>query len=165
MSDMGLYIVLAFVAAHFIVLFSWSNLGIIIAIKGAEVIRATGVTGSALVVLLVVLAGILNLFIGSATAKWALIGPVLVPMFMLVGLQPEVTQAAYRIGDSITNILTPLMPYFPMVIVFARRYDKNFGIGSLVAIMLPFSVAFGIGATFLLVVWVLAGIPLGWGFG
>ena len=161
MSDMGLYLVLAFVAAHFIVLFSWSNLGIILAINGADVIRATGLSGSVLVVLLVALAGIINLFIGSATAKWALIGPVLVPMFMLVGLDPEVTQAAYRIGDSITNILTPLMPYFPMVLVFAQRYDKNFGIGSLAAVMLPFSIAFGIGATGLLVAWMLAGIPLG----
>jgi aminobenzoyl-glutamate transport protein len=165
MSDMGLYLVLAFVAAHFIVLFSWSNLGIILAINGADVIRATGLTGSALVILLVALAGIINLFIGSATAKWALIGPVLVPMFMLVGLDPEVTQAAYRIGDSVTNILTPLMPYFPMVLVFAHRYDKNFGIGSLAAVMLPFSVAFGIGATLLLVIWMLAGIPLGPGLG
>lgn len=165
MSDMGLYLVLAFVAAHFIVLFSWSNLGIILAINGADVIRATGVSGSMLVILLVALASIINLFIGSATAKWALIGPVLVPMFMLVGLPPEATQAAYRIGDSITNILTPLMPYFPMVLVFAHRYDKNFGIGSLAAVMLPFSVAFGVGATLLLVLWMTSGLPLGPGLG
>ncbi len=161
MSDMGLYIVLAFVAAHFIALFSWSNLGVILAIEGAEAIRATGLSGTVLVVLLVALAGFLNLFIGSASAKWALIGPVLVPMFMLVDISPETTQAAYRIGDSVTNIITPLMPYFPMVIVFARRYEKEFGIGSLVAIMLPFSIAFGLGGTVLLAIWIATGIPLG----
>ena len=165
MADMGLYLVLAFVAAHFIILFSWSNLGVILAIKGAEVIRGTGLNGSALVVLLIALAGFLNLFIGSASAKWALIGPVLVPMFMLVGIEPELTQAAYRIGDSVTNIITPLMPYFPMVIVFARRYEKTFGVGSLIAVMLPYSVAFGIGGTLLLVIWMLVGVPLGPGLG
>ena len=165
MSDMGLYLVLAFVAAHFIVLFSWSNLGVILAIKGAEVIRGTGLGGSTLVVLLVVLAGFLNLFIGSASAKWALISPVLVPMFMLVGTAPELTQAAYRIGDSVTNTITPLMPYFPMVVVFARRYEKTFGVGSLFAVMLPYSVTFGVGATLLLVIWMLLGAPLGPGLG
>ena len=165
MSDMGLYLILAFVAAHFIVLFSWSNLGIILAIKGAEVIRGTGLSGTALVVLLVALTGFLNIFIGSASAKWALIGPVLVPMFMLVGLAPELTQAAYRIGDSVTNIITPLMPYFPMVLVFARRYEKTFGVGSLIAIMLPYSVALGIGGTIMLAIWMLVGVPLGPGLG
>lgn len=165
MSDMGLYLILAFVAAHFIVFFSWSNLGIILAIKGAEVVRGTGLSGTVLVVLLIVLSGFLNLFIGSASAKWALIGPVLVPMFMLVGVAPELTQAAYRIGDSVTNIITPLMPYLPMVLVFARRYEKSFGIGNLIAIMLPYSVVFGIGSTVLLVIWMLIGVPLGPGLG
>ena len=128
-------------------------------------IRSTGLTGVGLVVMLVALTGFLNLFIGSASAKWALIGPVLVPMFMLVGIAPEATQAAYRIGDSVTNIITPLMPYFPMVIVFARRYEKDFGVGSLIAVMLPYSISFGLGGILFLVAWMLLGIPLGPGLG
>ncbi|MEX1146897.1 MAG: AbgT family transporter, partial [Sphingomonadales bacterium] len=165
MADMGLYIVLAFVAAHFIALFGWSNLGIILAINGADVLTAMGVGGIPLLVMVLLLVCVLNLFIGSASAKWALIAPVLVPMLMLVGIDPAMTQAAYRIGDSVTNIITPLMPYFPMILVFARRYDRSFGIGGMLTVMLPYSVAFGVAATLLLVIWVVAGLPLGPGLG
>lgn len=165
MSDMGLYVVLAFVIAHFIALFKWSNLGLLAAIGGAEGLRALGLPGPVLAVGVVLLAGLLNIFVGSASAKWALIGPVFVPMLMLLGLSPEFTQAAYRMGDAFTNIITPLMPYFPMVIVFAQRYAGEFGIGSLVATMLPYSLAFGIGSTLILLIWMLAGLPLGPGSG
>lgn len=161
MSDMGLYIVLAFVAAHFIALFSWSNLGIIAAINGAEGLRAIGLTGIPLLVGLVLLTAFLNLFIGSASAKWALIAPIFVPMLMLIGYTPEYTQAAYRLGDSFTNVITPLMPYFPMVIVFARRYAGSFGIGSLVALMLPYSITFGLGSILLMALWLAANLALG----
>jgi aminobenzoyl-glutamate transport protein len=102
-----------------------------------------------------------NLLIGSASAKWALLAPIFVPMLMQVGLSPELTQAAYRVGDSSTNIITPLMPYFPLVVVFCQRYVRQAGIGTVVSMMLPYSVTFIVVWTmFLLVFWGL-GIPLG----
>ncbi|HEX7027591.1 MAG TPA: AbgT family transporter [Gammaproteobacteria bacterium] len=161
MADMAHYIVLAFLAAHFIALFTWSNLGLIIAISGAEALRAMEFTGLPLIISFIIVTMVINLFIGSASAKWAVMAPVFVPMLMLLGYTPELTQAAYRIGDSATNILTPLMPYFPLVIVFAKKYSRDFGIGTLVAMMLPYSIAFSVGATLLLIVWMLLGIPLG----
>ncbi len=161
MSDMGSYIVLAFFAAHFIVLFKWSNLGVILAISGASTLEALGFTGLALIVVFILLTGTINLFVGSASAKWAIMAPVFVPMLMLLGYSPELTQAAYRIGDSMTNILTPLLPYFPLIIIFARRYQKDFGIGSLISIMLPYSIGFGIFSSLLLVLWIFLALPLG----
>jgi aminobenzoyl-glutamate transport protein len=161
MADMAHYIVLAFLAAHLIVLFKWSNLGLMIANSGANGLIAMQFTGLPLLVTFIVVVALINLFIGSASAKWGIIAPVFVPMFMLLGYSPELTQAGYRIGDSITNILTPLMPYFPLVIVFARKYSSGLGMGTLAAMMLPYSLGFGIVATALLVIWVALGLPLG----
>ena len=161
MSSMGVYIVLAFAAAHLVAFFGWSNLGLITAISGAGFLQSIGFTGIPLLVGFVVVSATINLFIGSASAKWAIMAPVFVPMFMLLGYSPELTQAAYRIGDSVTNILTPLLPDFPLVIVFAKKYQKDIGIGTLVASMLPYSVAFGIGGLLVLIGWVVLGLPLG----
>ncbi|MGK0480758.1 MAG: aminobenzoyl-glutamate transport protein [Planctomycetota bacterium] len=161
MSDLGLYIVLAFVAAHFIALFTWSNLGTIVAISGAQGLKAIGFTGLPLLVSFVLVSGTVNLLIGSASAKWAILAPIFVPMLMLLGVSPELTQGAYRIGDAFTNIVTPLMPYFPLVIVFGQKYQKDLGIGTLVGAMLPYSIAFGLASTGVLVGWVLLGLPLG----
>ena len=161
MADMGHYIVLAFFAAHLIVLFKWSNLGLIIAIEGASSLQAIGLTGPFLIVAFIVVSSVINLFIGSASAKWALIAPVFVPMMMLLGYSPELTQAAYRIGDSVTNILTPLMPYFPLVIIFARKYVPKLGIGTLVTMMLPYSIVYGALSTIVLMVWMWLNLPLG----
>jgi aminobenzoyl-glutamate transport protein len=161
MRDMALYIVLAFAAAHFIALFTWSNLGTILAIDGAAALKASGVGGVPLLLGLVVMTALINLFIASASAKWAILATVFVPMFMLVGIAPEATQAAYRLGDSSTNIITPVMSYFPLVLVAARRYMPDFGIGSLVAAMLPFSVAFLISSLAMLGLWLALEIPLG----
>lgn len=161
MSSMGVYIVLAFAAAHLVAFFGWSNLGLITAISGASFLKSIGFTGIPLLVGFVVVSATINLFIGSASAKWAIMAPVFVPMFMLLGYSPELTQAAYRIGDSVTNILTPLLPYFPLVVVFARRYQRDIGIGTLVSSMLPYSVAFGICGILVLVLWVLVGLPPG----
>lgn len=161
MADMAHYIVLAFLAAHLIVLFKWSNLGLMIAISGADTLKSLQFTGVPLLLTFVVVVAVINLFIGSASAKWGIIAPVFVPMLMLLGYSPELTQAAYRIGDSVTNILTPLMPYFPMVIVFARKHADDTGIGTLVAMMLPYSLGFGVVAVALLVLWVVLGLPLG----
>jgi aminobenzoyl-glutamate transport protein len=161
MSSMGAYIVLAFVAAHFIAFFNWSNLGLILAISGADGLRAVGFTGLPLVVSFVLVSAGINLFIGSASAKWAIMAPVFVPMLMLLGYSPELTQAAYRIGDSFTNILTPLLPYYPLVIIFAQKYEKDIGLGTLISSMLPYSVVFALTAIPMLLIWVWFGIPLG----
>ncbi|CAN5861105.1 AbgT family transporter [soil metagenome] len=161
MSTMGAYIVLAFVAAHLVAFFAWSNLGIITAISGASFLQSVGITGVPLIVSFVLVSSIINMFIGSASAKWAIMAPVFVPMLMLMGYSPELTQAAYRIGDSFTNILTPLLPYFPLVIVFAQKYDKQIGIGTIISAMLPYSIGFGLAGIGTLVLWMLFGIPLG----
>jgi aminobenzoyl-glutamate transport protein len=163
MGTMGAYIVLAFVAAHLVAFFGWSNLGVITAIGGAGFLQSIGFTGIPLIVAFVIVSATLNLFIGSASAKWAIMAPVFVPMLMILGYSPEVTQAAYRIGDSITNILTPLLPYFPLVIVFAQKYDKDVGIGTIISAMLPYSIAFGLAGITTLVFWLLAGLPVGVG--
>lgn len=161
MSTMGSYIVLAFVAAQFVAWFGWSNLGLIFAVKGAELLQTLGLGGIALVVGFVAVSASINLFIGSASAKWAIMAPVFVPMLMLMGYSPEATQAAYRVGDSVTNVITPLLPYFPIIVAFAKKYDPEAGLGTLISSMLPYSIAFGITWLVLLVAWLSLGIPLG----
>lgn len=161
MGTMGVYIVLAFAAAQFIEYFKWSNLGIMIAVEGANQIKSTGITGLPLVLAFMLIAAFLNLFIGSASAKWALIAPVFVPMMMISGFSPELTQAAYRIADSVTNIITPLMPYFPIVVAFGQKYDPNLRLGTLISAMLPYSIALTIGWTILLAIFWFGGVPLG----
>jgi aminobenzoyl-glutamate transport protein len=163
MSDMGYYLVLAFLAALFIEAFGRSNLGALCALEGALGLRALGLPPAVTIVGVVVVGAFLDLFIGSASAKWALLAPVLVPMLMSVGFSPELVQAAYRIGDSTSNIVSPLMPYFPLVVLFARRYVRSAGVGTLVATMLPYSVVFIAAWTALLLAWWGLGIPLGVG--
>ena len=161
MGDMAYYLVLSFAAAHFVAMFNWSNLGLIFAIQGAAVLESTNMPDTLLMASIILFGALLNLFIGSASAKWALLAPVLVPMLMLVGISPEMTTAAYRVGDSATNIITPLMPYLPLVLVFAQRWQKDFGLGSLVATMLPYSVFLLLSGLLLTVLWVLLALPLG----
>ena len=161
MSTMGYYLVMAFFAALFIDAFGDSNVGVLIAVKGAGALQALGLPASIKVVGVIGLSAGVNLLVGSASAKWALLSPIFVPMLMQLGISPELTQAAYRVGDSSTNIVTPLMPYFPLVVVFCKRYVKGTGIGTVVALMLPYSVVFLVSWTlFLLGYWAL-GIPLG----
>ncbi|MEL6781457.1 MAG: AbgT family transporter [Pseudomonadota bacterium] len=161
MKDMGYYLVLAFAAAHFVAMFNWSNLGLISAVHGADGIRATGLPLPIVVGLIVIFSGLLNLFVGSASAKWALLAPVLVPMMMLLGVSPEGATAAYRVGDSATNIITPLMVYFPLILVFARRWQSDFGLGSLTAMMIPYSIWLMLSGVIMMVVWIYLGIDLG----
>lgn len=161
MSAMASYLVLMFFAAQFVSYFSWSNLGSIIAIEGASLLGALEVNRAVLLVAFIFLTAFINLFIGTASGKWALIAPIFVPMFFLLGISPEATQMAYRIGDSSTNIITPLMPYFGVVVAFAQQYKKDVGIGTLIAMMLPYSIAFLIGWSALLLLWVFLGWPLG----
>ncbi|REL26231.1 AbgT family transporter [Thalassotalea euphylliae] len=161
MSDMGYYLVIMFFIAQFIYAFGQSNLGILLAVKGAEALKALALPGGVTITGIIILTGFINLFVGSASAKWALLAPIFVPMLMQLGISPDLAQAAYRIGDSSTNIITPLMPYFPLVVVFCQRYVTSAGIGTLAAMMLPFSVIFIVAWTiFLMVFWSL-GLPLG----
>ncbi|EHM09218.1 putative p-aminobenzoyl-glutamate transporter [Thermanaerovibrio velox DSM 12556] len=161
MSSMGSYIVLAFFAAQFVSYFKWSNLGIILAVKGANFLKATGMTGIALMIGFILVAAFINLFIGSASAKWAIMAPVFVPMFMGLGYTPAFTQLVYRIGDSCTNIITPLMSYFAVIVAFAQKYRKDIGMGTLISIMLPYSLAFLVGWSLLMIVWFFLGLPIG----
>lgn len=161
MSGMGYYIVMAFFASLFIAEFGRSNLGALFALQGAAWLQAASMPGPLTMIGVVFITGVVNLFVGSASAKWALLAPILVPMLMQLGISPDLTQAAYRVGDSSTNIITPLMPYFPLVVVFCQRYVTSTGIGTVVAMMLPYAVSFlVIWTAFLLLYWTL-GIPLG----
>lgn len=161
MSTLGTYMVLVFFAAQFVAFFNWTNLGLIAAIEGAAALRASGLGGIPLMVAFVLLTGFVNLFMGSASAKWAIMAPVFVPMFMLLGYSPELTQAAYRIGDSTTNIISPMMSYFALIVAFTTRYDPKAGIGTVIAMMLPYTLVFLAVWTALLVVWLAAGLPVG----
>jgi len=165
LETLGGYLVLVFFAAQFVALFNWSNLGLIVAIEGAAVLKALGLGGVPLMVGLVTVAAGINLFMGSASAKWAILAPVFVPMFMLLGYTPEFTQAAYRIGDSVTNVISPMMSYFALIISFVDRWKRGAGIGTLVSLMLPYSAVFFAVWVALLVVWMLAGLPVGPGAG
>jgi aminobenzoyl-glutamate transport protein len=161
MSTMGYYIVMAFFAALFTTEFGRSNLVALFALKGATFLQALELPGQVTIVGIIIVTALVNLLIGSASAKWALLAPIFVPMLMQVGLAPELTQAAYRVGDSTTNIITPLMPYFPLVVVYCQRYVKNAGIGTVASMMLPFSAVFIVTWTIFLLLFWAAGIPLG----
>lgn len=161
MSSMGSYLVLAFVAAQFVNYFTWTNLGTILAVKGADFLESARMTGIPLILGFIVVTAFINLFIGSASAKWAIMAPVFIPMFMRLGFSPEFTQVAYRIGDSTTNIISPLMAYFAIIIAFANKYDEDLGIGTLISTMIPYSIVFLIGWSLLLIVWMLLGLPIG----
>jgi aminobenzoyl-glutamate transport protein len=161
METLGSYIVLVFFAAQFVAFFNWTNLGLISAIKGAQFLQSIGAEGIPLMVSFVVVAAIINLVMGSASAKWAIMAPVFIPMFMLLGYTPEYTQVIYRIGDSVTNVISPMMSYFALIVAFIQRYDKKAGIGTIVSVMLPYSVTFFIAWVLLLIVWTMVGLPIG----
>jgi aminobenzoyl-glutamate transport protein len=161
MGTMSTYIVLVFFAAQFVYFFRYSNLGLILAIQGADFLRNVGLTGIPLLVMFVLLAAFINMFMGSASAKWAIMAPVFIPMFMLLGYHPALTQAAFRIGDSVTNLITPMMSYFALIVAFAQKYDEKYGIGTIISTMIPYTVIFTIFWTLLLVLWMWLGIPTG----
>jgi aminobenzoyl-glutamate transport protein len=161
MSTMGYYLVMAFAAAQFTYAFRESNLGALIAIKGASFLKEIHLPAQATIVGVIIFSTLINLLIGSASAKWALLGPIFVPMLMQLGISPELTQAAYRIGDSSTNIVTPLLPYFPLIVVYCQRYLKSAGVGTVVSLMLPYSITFLVVWTVMLLVYWWFGLPLG----
>jgi aminobenzoyl-glutamate transport protein len=161
METLGSYIVLVFFAAQFVAYFNWTNLGLIMAIKGAAGLKALDLGPIPLLLAFVLISALINLIMGSASAKWAIMAPVFIPMFMLLGYSPELTQMAYRVGDSVTNIISPMMSYFALIVAFIARYDKKAGIGTVISTMLPYSVVFLIGWSILLVIWVLLDLPIG----
>lgn len=163
MASMGMFIVLAFTAGQFVAYFAETNMGIVLGVLGANFLEFLNLSSMPflLLILFILVVGVINLFIGSASAKWAMLAPIFVPMMMQLGLSPELTQMAYRIADSSTNIITPLMTYFAIIIAFAQKYDKKMGIGTMISVMFPYSIAFLIFWTILLFVWMLLGIDLG----
>lgn len=162
MGSLSMYIVLVFFAAQFVAFFKWTNLGTILAINGAELLQALSMTGPEVFILFILMCAVINLTLGSASAQWAATAPIFVPMLMLIGYAPETIQAAYRIGDSVTNLITPMMSYFGLILAVATKYKKDMGIGTLIATMLPYSIAFFIGWVALFYVWVFAfGLPVG----
>jgi len=162
MSSLGLYIVLVFFAAQFVAFFGWTNLGAITAVTGAEFLKSAGFTGSLIFIPFILICGFINLMLGSASAQWAVTAPIFVPMLMIVGYSPEVIQAAYRIGDSTTNIITPMMSYFGLILAFAARYDRKLGVGTIISMMLPYSLLFLVFWIALFFVWVFVlGLPVG----
>lgn len=162
---MGSFLALAFISAQFINYFSYTKIGTIVALAGAGFFKKINIGLIPLMIIFVLFTAFMNLFMGSASAKWNILAPVFVPMFMLLGYTPELCQLAYRIGDSSTNIITPMMTYFSVIIAFARKYDKKAGIGTITATMVPYAVAFLIGWIVMLVVWLLFDLPIGVGTG
>ncbi|WP_294344671.1 AbgT family transporter [uncultured Clostridium sp.] len=160
-KSMSGYVVMVFFAAQFVNYFNYSNIGTLIAVKGAELLQSLNFQGLPLLVCFILMCGFINLFMGSASAKWAIMAPIFIPIFMGIGLSPEATQVAFRIGDSVTNIITPLMTYFALIAVTLQKYDKKAGMGTLISTMVPYSVVFTIGWIILLVVWYLLGLPIG----
>lgn len=164
MSSCGQVFVIIFISAQFVYVFTKSNIGIVIAVKLANVLKNMGVTGIAAAVGLIFLTAFVNLFIGGASSKWLMLSPVFIPMFVELGLSPEYTQLAYRIGDSTTNIISPLMSYFPIIVGFAAKYaerEEDMGMGTIIAMMLPYSMLFLVSWTGLFIVWTLLGLPIG----
>ncbi|MCL2502041.1 MAG: AbgT family transporter, partial [Bacteroidales bacterium] len=163
LQTMGSYMVLAFFAAQFIEYFKVSHLGDILAVSGADFLTNIGFTGIPLILCFIVLTAFINIFVGSAAAKWAMMAPIFVPMFMGLGYDPTFTQVAYRIGASTTNIITPLLPYFALILVFAQKYDKKASIGTIISLMLPYSLLALLVWSAFLVLWYFTGLPIGIG--
>ncbi|MEM9257251.1 MAG: AbgT family transporter, partial [Pseudomonadota bacterium] len=162
LSALGLYIVLVFFAAQFVAFFGWTNLGAITAVTGAEFLKESGMTGPAIFVFFILICAMINLSLGSASAQWAVTAPIFVPMLMLTGYAPEAIQAAYRIGDSTTNVITPMMSYFGLILAWATRYDKNLGVGTLIAMMLPYTIFFLLTWSSFFLLWVFGlDLPVG----
>lgn len=160
-ATMASYLVLMFFAAQFVNYFGWSNMGMVMAIKGANWLQTLSLSPVFLLSIFILMAAFINLLVGSASAKWSLLAPVFVPMFLLLGIAPEQVQAAYRVGDSSTNIITPLMPYFGVVVAFMQRYKEDLGVGTIMSLMLPYSLLFLLGWSLMFALWIGLGFPLG----
>ncbi|WP_418965281.1 AbgT family transporter [Cetobacterium sp.] len=160
-KDMSSYIVLVFMIGQFIAYFNWSKLGFVLAVEGAELLKNLNLKGIPLFVMFILLSAFINLFIGSGSAKWALLAPIFIPMFYMLGYNPALTQMLYRIGDSTTNVISPLFPYMPIVLGLAQEYEEDSGVGTVISLMLPYTIAMLIMWIILAIVWIYLGIPLG----
>ncbi len=161
MKTLSTYFVLVFFAAQFVAYFKWSNLGIILAVNGANLLMSADIGLIPLMILFILLSAFINMLMGSASAKWAILAPIFIPMFMIMGYSPELSQVVYRIGDSVTNVISPMMSFFALIIAYVQKYDPKAGIGTIIATMIPYSIAFLILWILLLVVWLVLGLPLG----
>jgi len=160
-KTLATYIVLVFFAAQFVAFFKWSFLGEIIAINGAIFLKSINIGSIPLIIAFVILAATINMAMGSASAKWAIMAPVFIPLFMELGYSPELSQVVYRIGDSVTNLISPMMSFFALIIAYFQKYDKNANIGTIISTMIPYTFAFFIVWTILIIVWMQFGLPLG----
>ena len=161
MKTLATYLVLVFFAAQFVAYFKWSNLGIILAVKGAGFLMSADIGLIPLMILFILLAAAVNMLMGSASAKWAILAPIFIPMFMIMGYSPELSQVVYRIGDSVTNVISPMMSFFALIIAFVQKYDSKAGIGTIIATMVPYSFVFLVLWILLLIAWLALGLPLG----
>jgi len=161
MKTLASYLVLVFFAAQFVAYFKWSNLGIILAVNGANLLMSANIGLIPMMILFTLLAAFINMLMGSASAKWAILAPIFIPMFMIMGYSPELSQVVYRIGDSVTNVISPMMSFFALIIAFVQKYDPRAGIGTIIAAMIPYSITFLMFWILLLIVWLVLGIPLG----
>jgi len=161
LNSLTSYIVLVFVIAQFIQIFNYTNLGTVIAVTGANFLKSAGLTGVPMIIGIILITTVVNFFMTSGTAKWYIFAPIFVPMFMMLGYSPEFAQVVYRIGDSCTNPITPIYPYLPMIIGMASKYDKKAGMGTIISLMIPYSVAFLLSWIVLVIVWIVFNLPLG----
>lgn len=161
LNSLTSYIVLVFVIAQFIQIFSYTNLGTVIAVAAANFLKSAGFTGIPMIICIILITTLVNFFMTSGTAKWYIFAPIFVPMFMMLGYSPEFAQVVYRIGDSCTNPITPIYPYLPMIIGMASKYDKKAGMGTIISMMIPYSVAFLLSWIVMVIAWVLLNLPLG----
>ena len=161
MKVLATYLVLVFFAAQFVAYFKWSNLGIILAVNGANLLMSADIGLIPMLILFILLSAAINILMGSASAKWAILAPIFIPMFMIMGYSPELSQVVYRIGDSVTNVISPMMSFFALIIAFFQKYDQKAGIGTIIATMVPYSFVFLILWILLLVAWLGLGLPLG----
>ena len=159
LGSMGSFILIVFFAAQLLAFLQWSNLGIIVSVYGAKLLQHQ--SGIVLIIGIIILSSLINLIIGSASAKWGILAPIFVPMMILVGYHPAFTQMIYRVGDSVTNPITPMMPYLPLILSYAQKYDKNMKLGSLLSSLMPYTIALSIIWTLFIIVWYLIGLPLG----
>ncbi|WP_371525222.1 AbgT family transporter [Streptomyces sp. NBC_01283] len=160
-TGMSGYIVLILVISQVIGVFDWSNVGTLLAVNGANLLESAGLTGFTGLVLFVLLVCVLNLFVTSGSALWSLVAPVFVPAFMLIGMEPAVTQAAFRIGDSATQMITPLNPYVFLMLTILRRYEPGAQLGTVLARLSVFVVPFLIAWLAVLGLFYGLGLPLG----
>ncbi len=164
MASMAPVITMYFFAAQFVAYLNYSNLGRMLAFVGGEALvgaKEAGLPPALLLVGVVAITLTSNMFIGSMSAKWTMLAPILTPMLMMVGISPELSQATYRVGDSVTNIVTPLNPYMIIILGVITKYSGKAGMGNLIALMTPYSVIFAVVWTLFLLAWVWAGVPLG----